>query len=111
MLKYGVIILVLVTHLSFIADAQSATVARWVDENGVVHFGDVPPRDQSNADEVEIGPANGLAVPSNTVSRDLSTAASTPATATKRSAPKTVRVVKQPKKKLRPRKKKAKKAW
>ena len=47
-------------------DAQAEKIVKWVDENGVVHFGSAPPPGQKDAQEIEVQAANSLAVPSNT---------------------------------------------
>lgn len=59
-LKATMTLLVLISATSAVADAEP--IARWVDEDGITHFGDrqfAP----STAETIEISRPNGMAVP------------------------------------------------
>ncbi|MEN7344278.1 MAG: DUF4124 domain-containing protein [Pseudomonadota bacterium] len=49
--------------LLFAALASAQQVYRWVDENGVVHYSDQPPADQSEADLVDVDGGSSFTAP------------------------------------------------
>lgn len=62
MIRHIMICLILTAALSGAQTAAAETIARWVDAEGVIHFGDVllaPP----HAELKEVGPANAMDPP------------------------------------------------
>ncbi len=60
---------------SAFADDAATEVARWVDGNGTVHFGNpqfAPARADLEVESIKIKPANGMDVPQNTTYREAS---------------------------------------
>ena len=55
-----------VLFVLFSLDAHAQNIVKWVDDNGVVHFGTAPPPGRTEVEAVEIQKTNSLAVPSNT---------------------------------------------
>ena len=57
--------LILLVALFAAGGVAANDVMRWTDENGVTHFGS-PQFAPTEAESVDVEPANGMAVPSNT---------------------------------------------
>ena len=55
-----------VLFVLFSLDAHAQNIVKWVDENGVVHFGTAPPPGRTEVEEIRIQKTNSIAVPSNT---------------------------------------------
>ena len=55
-----------VLFVLFSLDAHAQNIVKWVDENGVVHFGTAPPPGRTEVEEVRVQKTNSIAVPSNT---------------------------------------------
>lgn len=68
----AVIVPVLTLGLSLSSTpAQAAKIVRWVDAEGITHFGNSPPPSQLNAEEIDVQPANRLAIPTSSVNSDI----------------------------------------
>ena len=72
LVRYFLLFLIITGSFTLAPAAKVDKIVRWVDEQGVAHFGNRAPID-SNADveEIDVVPTNSLAVPTNTVSQDL----------------------------------------
>jgi glutaredoxin len=59
-LKFFLVILSVMTHMSGVADGE---IYKWVDNNGIVHFGDAPPQNAGITSKIESMPATLLRAP------------------------------------------------
>ena len=58
---FGILVLIMLSCQS----TQAGEIRRWVDDQGQVHFGDLPPANVQKTEVVEVAPINSLAVPSS----------------------------------------------
>ena len=70
-MRYYIFSLFVIGYLSVATPVQADKIMRWVDQNGVTHFGDTPPKSQTSVEEVHVQPTNRADVPTKALSPGL----------------------------------------
>jgi glutaredoxin len=63
-LKFFLVVLSVMTHMSGVAYGE---IYKWVDKNGVMHFGEMPPQNARTTSKIELMPATPLRAPESQV--------------------------------------------
>ena len=73
-MRYYLLSLFVIGYLSVATPVQAEKVMRWVDQDGITHFGNTPPVGQTNVEEVHVQPTNKADVPTRKISSSLQAA-------------------------------------
>jgi len=72
--RHYILPLILIGYLSLATPVQAENIMRWVDENGVTHFANTPPKGQTKVEEVHVQPTNKADVPTKALGSNLQAA-------------------------------------